>query len=408
MKAKLDPSQFGNQKNLSIQHYLIKMIHKILGSLDNNSKGDIFAVIATLVDWEQAFNHQDPTLGIKSFMENGVRPALIPMLTNYFQNRKGYVKWKGIHSPMKDIPGGGPQGGFFGILGYLSQSNDSADIIDEEDKFKFVDDLTALEIVNLLSIGMSSFNVKHSVPSDIPDHNGYIPPENLKTQYYINEISEWTLRKKMKLNTAKSKIMIFNYTKNHQFTTRVTMNNVTLQVVEDAKLLGTHITNDLKWDLNTKHIVKKSNARMQLLRKVASFGASQEDMLHIYTLFVRSALEHSSSVWHRNLTLENETDLERVQKSAFRIILKNHYISYQNALNVLKMETLKDRRETLFRKFTLKSLQVKQMKNILIENDKLHIMKKRKTEQYKIQSTNTQRFQQSTGIQMQHVINQIL
>ena len=72
------------------------------------------------------------------------------------------------------------------------------------------------------------------------------------------------------------------------------------------------------------------------------------------------------------------------------------------------METLKNRRETLFRKFTLKSLQVKQMKNILIENDKLHIMKKRKTEQYKIQSTNTQRFQQSTGIQMQHVINQIL
>ena len=55
-------------------------------------------------------------------------------------------------------------------------------------------------------------------------------------------------------NTEKSKIMIFNYTKNHQFTTRVTMDNVPLQVVEEAKLLGTHITNDLKWDLNTKHI----------------------------------------------------------------------------------------------------------------------------------------------------------
>ena len=203
MKAKLDPAQFGNQKNLSIQHYLVKMIHKILESLDRNSKGDISAVIATLVDWKQAFNHQDPTLGIKSYIENGVRAALIPMLTNYYQGRKGYVKWKGVISKEKDIPGGGPQGGFFGILGYLSQSNDNADMIEENERFKWVDDLTALEIINLLSIGMSSFNVRFSVPSDIPDHNGYIPPEHLKTQYYINEISKWTESKKMKLNTEK-------------------------------------------------------------------------------------------------------------------------------------------------------------------------------------------------------------
>ena len=64
MKDKIDPSQFGNQKGLSTQHYLVKMIHKILSSLDNNSKGDIFAVIASFVDWKQAFNRQDPTLGI--------------------------------------------------------------------------------------------------------------------------------------------------------------------------------------------------------------------------------------------------------------------------------------------------------------------------------------------------------
>ena len=65
---------------------------------------------------------------------------------------------------------------------------------------------------------------------------------------------------------------------------------------------------------------------MQLLRKVASFGASREDMKHIYTLFLRSSLEHSSSVWHKNLTNEKESDLERVHNSAFKIILKNEYI----------------------------------------------------------------------------------
>ena len=63
MKEKIDPSQFGNQKGLSIQHYLVKIIHKILSSLDNNSKGDVFAVIASLIDWKQAFNRQDPNTG---------------------------------------------------------------------------------------------------------------------------------------------------------------------------------------------------------------------------------------------------------------------------------------------------------------------------------------------------------
>ena len=201
--------------------------------------------------------------------------------------------------------------------------------------------------------------------------------------------------------------MIFNYTKNHQFTTRVTMDNVPLQVVEEAKLLGTYITNDLKWDLNTKHIVKKSNSRMQLLRKVASFGASRKDMIHIYTLFVRSSLEHSSSVWHRSLTNENVNDLERVQKSAFRIILKHEYFSYENALNILEMQTLKDRRELLLTKFTVKSLQVKQMNTILMKNENTQGMNTRNKEQYKIQNTNTERFQKSTGIQMQHIINNI-
>ena len=64
-EAKLDPGQFGNQKGISIQHYLIQMLHRILSVLDNNSKGDIFAVVANLIDWNNAFPRQCPTLGVK-------------------------------------------------------------------------------------------------------------------------------------------------------------------------------------------------------------------------------------------------------------------------------------------------------------------------------------------------------
>ena len=280
-------------------------------------------------------------------------------------------------------------------------------MIDPEKKFKLVDDLTLLKIINLISIRMSSFNVKFRVPSYIPDHNGYIHPEHLKTQSYLNDITNWTNKKMMKTNTNKTKVMIFNFTQNHQFTTRLTMDDDKIEVVENTKLLGTHITNDLTWDLNTQHIVKKSNARMQLLRKVASFGASRADMVHIYKLFVRSALEHSSSVWHKSLTLENVNDLKRVQKSAFRVILGTEYSSYENALNTLNIETLSERRKSLFNKFTLKSVQVTQMKYILKEKTKIHPMVTRNTENFEVSRTNTKRFRKSAGIQMQKTLNEI-
>ena len=51
MKATVDPSQYGNEKGTSIQHYLIKMIHRILTALDNNSRRETLAVVANLIDW---------------------------------------------------------------------------------------------------------------------------------------------------------------------------------------------------------------------------------------------------------------------------------------------------------------------------------------------------------------------
>ena len=51
----------------------------------------------------------------------------------------------------------------------LSQINANADILEEDDRFRFVDDLTTLEIVNLIITQISSYNLFH---------NGYIDKKN--------------------------------------------------------------------------------------------------------------------------------------------------------------------------------------------------------------------------------------
>ena len=94
----------------------------------------------------------------------------------------------------------------------------------------------------------------------------------------------------------KTNVMLFNYTDKYQFTTRLQLNEQTVDVIESTRLLGTIISNDLKWNLNTANIIKKANARMELLRKVASFGAPEDDLkncvLPLHKKFV-GAIFHS-------------------------------------------------------------------------------------------------------------------
>ena len=119
----------------------------------------------------------------------------------------------------------------------------------------------------------------------------------------------------MQISEKKTKAMIFNFTENYQFATRLSLKQNNIEVVNQMKILGTIINTQLSWDDNCSAIITKVNARMQLIRELQNFGASSEDMTHFWILFCRSVLEQSCVVWGTSLTLENKNDLERTQKT---------------------------------------------------------------------------------------------
>ena len=59
--------------------------------------------------------------------------------------------------------------------------------------------------------------------------------------------------------------MIFNFSKQHQFISRIQVNSVNIDVVKEAKLLGVIITDKLTWDKNTNYLVRKAFMRMKRL-----------------------------------------------------------------------------------------------------------------------------------------------
>ena len=118
---------------------------------------------------------------------------------------------------------------------------------------------------------IASHNVKAAVPSNIPVSNKFIPREHLRTQKDVEKVEKWTQSKQMKLNVKKTKNIIFNFSKDKKFSTDVKIGNESIETVSETKLLGTIITDDLKWNKNTNNIVKETNKRMQLLHKASKF-----------------------------------------------------------------------------------------------------------------------------------------
>ena len=69
MKPTLDPSQFGNQESIGIQHYLVRLMHRVISNLDKNTKDEVNAVICLFIDFRQAYLRHCLTLGVNSLIE---------------------------------------------------------------------------------------------------------------------------------------------------------------------------------------------------------------------------------------------------------------------------------------------------------------------------------------------------
>ena len=262
-----------------------------------------------------------------------------------------------------------------------------------------------IEVINLLNIGLSSFRVRESIPSNIPSHNQVIDSRHLRSQRYLDEINSWTEKNLMELNVKKTKSMVFNFSKKFQFTTDLNLKNQKVEIIEQAKLLGLILTNDLKWEQNTNFLVKDANRRMVMLKAASKFTNDKNVLKQIYYSRIRCKLEQSAAVWSSSLTKKNCDDLERVQKSAVRIILGKPYESYSQAIKEIGIMKLSERREAICLKFAKNSLRIYNFKNIFPEHKNNHLMKTRNMEKFAVSKCHGKRYAVSAVPSMQRLLN---
>ena len=182
------------------------------------------------------------------------------------------------------------------------------------------------------------------------------------------------------------------------------INNTNIEQVKNIKVLGTILSDDLSWNANCTAIIKKCYSRMQLLRKVASFGTDPLIMKTIYIQIIRVVLEGSCQVWGGSLTTENKNALERCQKLCLKIILPNK--TYKEAMIFLQIDDLETRRKNITLKFAKNARYHEKLSKLFQTNPKSHKMKTRKSNRYNFTAF-TDRYQKSPIIYMQKLLNEL-
>ena len=214
----------------------------------------------------------------------------------------------------------------------------------------------------------------------------------------------------MIISEKKTKSMNINYTNNYQFSTRLTLNNMNIEVVDKIKILGTIITDKLTWNENCDELISKINKRMLLLKKILSFGATIEEMVHLWIIYCRSALEKCAVVWSSSLSQQNKDDLERTQKVFAKLVLKKEYNddnenAYENALLKLNLQSLEQRRKEVCLNFAKNGIKNNTLTDLFPPKISNHSMEKRYEDKYEVFKANTDRMRNSSIIYMQNLLN---
>ncbi len=97
--------------------------------------------------------------------------------------------------------------------------------------------------------------------------------------------------------------------------------NSTVTAVESFRFLGTTISQDLKWDNHIDSIMmKKAQQRLYFLRQLRKFNLPQELLIQFFSAITESVLCTSITVWFSSATKSEIRRLQRVVRTAERII----------------------------------------------------------------------------------------
>jgi len=270
-------NQFGFQKNMSTEHAVNNLTANITQCFENKEQG-----FCILLDFAKAFDTVNHDILTKKLEFYGIRGLALKWIKSYLQDRMQCTEIDNYQSPLEFIKCGVPQGSVLGPLLFLLYIND---IPNSSKLFKFT---LFADDTSLFYSHKNNTNVQETLNCE------------------LSKINEWLSANKLSINVKKSKLLIFS-DKVHPDNINLTMNNETLTEVENAKYLGVHIDNKLKWTKHINSINLKLSKGLSLLAKIRHF-VPKTVMKSMYYTFINPHIEYNLLNW----STANQTELNTI------------------------------------------------------------------------------------------------
>ncbi len=231
------------------------------------------------VDFSSAFNTIIPNLLLPKLTQLSVPISVCQWINNFLTDRQQLVRLGKYTSCTRTISTGAPQGCVLSTLLFSLYPNNCTSKDLSVKLLKLVDDTTRIGLIR------------------DSDESAY--------RQEVKELEVWCCLNNLELNTLKTVEIIMNST---------------VTTVESFRFLGTTMSQDLNWDIHINSIVKKAQQRLYFLRQLRKFNLPQELLKHFYSAIIESVLCTSITVWFSSATKSDLRRLQRVVRTAERII----------------------------------------------------------------------------------------
>ena len=285
-------------------------ITNMLTVMDSLTKAHDDGVIsqAVFIDFAKAFDKVPHIPLIHKMAAYGIVDPLLSLIRNFLSNRSFSVKVGNTLSEPSPVTTGVPQGSVLGPLLFLVYINDLPSVV-SSNMTMYADDVT------IWSTDASLL------------------------QASLDATKRWSVQWSLPINNDKCLHMSFGGPPPHPLTIDTSRE---ISRVDQHKVLGFWLNSNLSFSFHNQ-LASKAAFRVLNLIKRSFPRITREDFPFIYGTYIRPILEYGSQIVHSGL-MRDQKLLERVQRSATKVVVGLHHLPYQVRLQELNLYPLEVRR----------------------------------------------------------------
>ncbi|CAB3387412.1 Hypothetical predicted protein [Cloeon dipterum] len=297
-KNSLPDCQHGFRERRSCTTMLLKTLDNWTAALDSSSGQHVHAVF---LDWAKAFDRVPHQRLLSKLQHHGVDGEVLRWLKNFLVGRSQFVRFGGARSEPCEVTSGVIQGSVLGPLLFNIYVSDLPAAL-KTNLVQYADDCTVFKVV--------------SCQDDV---------DELQDDLALVDI--WCTNNGMQLNAKKCVAMDISRAR-QPWTPQYTIGGVALDYVCTQRLLGVHISRDLRWNHHVD-VQRKKAARTLGFAARNLRGCTQRVKRMAYLTLVKPKLFYGTPAWHP-WTKANIGKMARTQNKALHFIYGSHVPPPQN------------------------------------------------------------------------------